>query len=161
MKQTILLLIASVALNAQAAYQCFEVSPVDMGCSRGEFITNVGCDNFDNLRCARSFTSKDYEQNIIGRVVDLLAGELDPHVLGDGSLMVLKGKSTYVVYEPLENGLLPALKELNNEVEVIVGIPRSSLEKPTRNAKSAMKSLATRHMNLNLNQKAEYFEVLD
>lgn len=160
MKAFLMTLTTLLALNAFATDSCVEVSPVDMGCSRGEFITNVGCDTHDNLRCARSFSQQELEENIIGRVVQTLEGELDPYVLGDGSLMYLKAHNThFVVYEPLENGLIPALKELSSEVPVVVGIPRTALKKAKRSAVSEMKSLAKQF--LGLKDKAEYLEILD
>lgn len=156
----IILMFASLLLSqllpqsafAFASSACSQGAPVVMACKRGEFLTNVGCSRPSNMRCTSGFTETEKKTYVIGKFKDYLSGELDPFVLGDGSLGLIESywdaSKNYLVYMPSEDSSYLAGHKYYSNQSVIIGIPRSALARPSTEERAQMLDLATQQMGL-------------
>ena len=130
----------------------------------------MGCDLF-HLQCAtlQKTLTKPY---IYGTVTNTLSGELDPHVLGDGGIVLLravtksKNPVTRLLFEPVESGAVTAFaaKYFEKHSGRVFGVEKSSIETldpEEREVRSTLRELATNVMGLEKATRVRYFEWQD
>ncbi len=157
-KLTVLSVMMLFALQAKA--ECVNPLTALIQCQNGSILTNLGCQVATEVTCKKSNDLND-KAYIVGKLEGSLVGELDPYVLGDGGLFVLRlnNNKLVTVFEPLEDaGTTLGLRAIS-QMGGVIAIAKGTVERASKREIRIMRDLKENVMMIP--GRSQYFSILD